>query len=82
MSCPGPENAYRCDNRACRYGGCQGRMPRPRSAEACDDGEGMAHTAAEIILRDDDDWIDSGLLDANGNRLWRRRERHPIGFAV
>lgn len=87
MTCPGPENADRCDNRACRYGGCQGRMPnryeaRPRLAEVYDDSYGgTAHTANEIILPvDGDDWIDSGLLDASGRRLWRRRERNRVGF--
>lgn len=55
---------------------------RPRSAAIYDDStEATAHTADEILLPcDDDEWIDSGLFDQRGLRLYRRREREPFGF--
>lgn len=61
-------------------------MPRyraePRSAAIYDDSaDATSHTADEIILpADGDEWINSGLLDQRGLRLYRRRDREPIGF--
>ena len=41
---------------------------------------GMTHLPHLYVHELDDHWRDSGLLDANGNRLMAKGERAPIGF--
>lgn len=51
----------------------------PRAAHIDDPEMGMAATADHIFAAEDD-FIDTGLLDANGARLYRCRERVRLGF--
>lgn len=53
---------------------------RPKAAEVFDADHGASHTASEVIVSDDGGFIDSGLLDADGNRLYRQRGRIRLGF--
>ena len=53
--CPGPGRANECSARACRYGGCQGRMPEPTSQNAASDDAGNGDTpepvtAASLVI--------------------------------
>jgi len=56
-------------------------VSRPRATELFDADHGVAFTAGEIICREgDSEFIDSGLLDANGEPLYRARGRIALGF--
>jgi hypothetical protein len=49
-------------------------------AERVDGEDGdVSYTAGTVFERDDAP-RDTGLLDANGNRLYRLEQRAPIGF--
>lgn len=41
---------------------------------------GEACTANEVILEEQSDWIDTGLVDERGEPIQRRRETVPFGF--
>lgn len=53
--------------------------PAPRAVLLDDPDVGVAATADEIILTDEE-YIPSGLFDSEGRQLYRRRERVPFGF--
>lgn len=48
----------------------------PDSMEAWDDAHGIT------VFDPDDAPVETGLLDANGNPLYRINDRRPIGFRV
>jgi len=55
------------------------RPIRPRAGRIDDPDHGTAATA-ETIIFPEDEGRDTGLLDAQGNRLFRYRD--PVGFRV
>lgn len=40
------------------------------------------HSKTMTVMCDDDQPVNTGLLDANGTPLYRVRERTPIGFKL
>ena len=54
-------------------------VSRPRSLLVDDPEIGIAATAGEILTAEGD-FIETGLLDAQGQRLYRQRERIRLGF--
>lgn len=59
-------------------------VSRPRALYAADDDEGVVYddpgTTAHTIHAPEDDWIDTGLLNAAGDPLFRVRDRIRLGF--
>ena len=52
----------------------------PRAAAVLYDMDGEASVTADQVIVEDDAPVDTGLLDANGNKLWRVVHRLPCGF--
>lgn len=50
--------------------------------EAGDDWYAPLPQTMTVICSDDELPVDTGLVDANGVRLFRRVEREPIGFRI
>ena len=56
---------------------------RPHAVYVGFDEEGQASlTADEVLVPDDDTPLDTGLLDADGNKLYRVSPRKKLGFAI
>lgn len=60
-------------------------VTRPRALYIADDDEGIVYdglsATASTILSAEDDFIETGLLDAEGEPLYRQRGRIRLGFA-
>lgn len=53
---------------------------RPYAAFLLINEDGTASMTADTILIEDEEYRPSGLLDRDGNKLYRVRERVPFGF--
>ena len=52
----------------------------PRSDHYVYPDNEIAIVRSLVVFQEDDEWEDSGLLDANGHQLVGRKKMNPIGF--